>query len=294
MALRYYANSPATALTSSCSALATTITVDSVTGLPISYPYTLIIDRGQATEEAVEVTGAAGTTLTVTRGIDDTTAFAHAASAEVVHGITARDIREPNAHVNAESNVHGISGKVVGTEDVQTLANKNLSSGTNIFPASLVTRTGTQTLTNKTLTSPTITGVGQTQFATKASPTGREGTTTYSADPHLVLAVVANATYEVRVDIAIQDNNGGFKGRISFPSGTFMFQRQPVASPLEVYTHSGLSGGEYPINTGAKVTGLLFVGGTAGNVTLDWAQYVSSGQTTYLWTGSSMTLRRLA
>lgn len=128
MALRYYANAPATALTNSCSALATSITVDSVTGLPISYPYTLIIDRGLATEEVVEVTAAAGTTLTVTRGADSTTAFAHAASASVVHGITARDVREPNAHVNANSGVHGVTGDVVGTTDTQTLTNKTLTS----------------------------------------------------------------------------------------------------------------------------------------------------------------------
>lgn len=38
----------------------------------------------------------------------------------------------------------------------QTLTNKDLSSGTNTFPASVVTTSGTQTLTNKTLTSPKI------------------------------------------------------------------------------------------------------------------------------------------
>lgn len=37
-----------------------------------------------------------------------------------------------------------------------TLTNKDLTSGTNTFPTSLVTLTGTQTLTNKTLTSPKI------------------------------------------------------------------------------------------------------------------------------------------
>jgi hypothetical protein len=38
----------------------------------------------------------------------------------------------------------------------QVLTNKNLSSGTNTFPSSLVTETGSQTLTNKILTSPQI------------------------------------------------------------------------------------------------------------------------------------------
>ncbi len=39
----------------------------------------------------------------------------------------------------------------------QTLTNKDLSSGTNTLPSSVVTLTGTQTLTNKTLTLPVIT-----------------------------------------------------------------------------------------------------------------------------------------
>ncbi len=38
----------------------------------------------------------------------------------------------------------------------QTLSNKNLTSGTNTFPTSLATLTGTETLTNKTLTAPVI------------------------------------------------------------------------------------------------------------------------------------------
>lgn len=39
----------------------------------------------------------------------------------------------------------------------QTLTNKDLSSGTNTLPTSVVTTSGSQTLTNKTLTTPTIT-----------------------------------------------------------------------------------------------------------------------------------------
>lgn len=151
MTLRYYANAPATALTVSCTAVATSLQVDSVSGLPIQYPYTLIIDRGESTEEVVEVTAAAGTTLTATRGADSTTAFAHAAGATVVHGFSARDLREPNAHVN-ENSGHGTTGDVVGTSDAQTLTNKDLSSATNTFPSSLATDTdvtGVQTnLTN--------------------------------------------------------------------------------------------------------------------------------------------------
>ena len=174
MALRYYANAPATTLASSCSSAATSITVNSVSGLPIQYPYSLIIDRGLATEEVVSVTNASGTTLTVTRGIDSTTAFAHTINSPVVHGISAQDIRESNSHVNATAGVHGVTGSVLGTSDAQTITNKTIGTSNviNGFTASrlmmsdgtgklvaggvppvgaLVGDTDSQTLTNKTI-----------------------------------------------------------------------------------------------------------------------------------------------
>ena len=157
MALRYYANAPATSLASGITNSALSLTVVSATGFPVSYPYTLIIDRGEVTEEIVEVTAGSGDTLTVTRAADDSTAFQHSAGATVEHGISARDIREANTHVNSESGVHGVIGDVVGTTDAQTLSDKDLSDESNSFPASLATLTGTQALENKTLDNPTIT-----------------------------------------------------------------------------------------------------------------------------------------
>lgn len=166
MSIRFYTNAPATALNASISNSQTSMVVNAVTGLPIQYPYTLIIDRGTASEEAVSVTNASGTTLTVTRAIDSTTAFSHAVGATVEHGITAQDVREPNTHVNATSGVHGLAGALVGTTDVQTVTNKDLSAG-NTFPSSLATLTGSQTLTNKTvaLGSNTVSGT-RAQFNT--------------------------------------------------------------------------------------------------------------------------------
>lgn len=165
MARRYFSSTAAaTTLSSGIGSGTTSITVGSVSGFPGSYPYTLIVDPDTVNEEVVSVTAGAGTTLTVTRGVDGTAAVAHAGAAVVKHGVSARDFDEPNAHVNASAAVHGLAGTVVGTSDSQTLTNKTLTGGT-VNPTTLqqggvqaVTISGTQTLTNKTLTAPAVNG----------------------------------------------------------------------------------------------------------------------------------------
>jgi hypothetical protein len=234
MAVRQYANAPATALTNACTALATSIVVDSVTGLPITYPYTLIIDRGTASEEAVEVTNASGTTLTVTRGIDGTTAFAHSADAEVVHGITARDVREPNAHIEATDGVHGVTGDVVGTTDTQTLTNKTVSADSNtingfaassflvsdatgkadgsaaqkVVPAGAVVGTSdTQALTNKDLTSSTNTfpaSFPRGVLGVAQATANQTGITSETALTGLSVAVTAGTSRRIRISAIIR------------------------------------------------------------------------------------------
>ena len=190
----------------------TSFIVASVSGFP-SVPFTLIVDPDTSKEEVVTVTAASSTTLTVTRGEDSTQAVAHSAGAVVRHGVSGRDFREEQTHIAArgydadqaildlanQTHVHGLAsgdGSVVGTTKTQTLTNKTLTSpvitggqvGDNgiTFEGStadahetflavtdptadrtitlpdatgnVVLDTLTQTLTNKTLTSPTISG----------------------------------------------------------------------------------------------------------------------------------------
>lgn len=136
MALRNYSNTAVTtALVGGINSSDTSCVVGSTSGFPASTPYTLVLDFEAATQEVVEVTGVAGTTLTITRGVDNTSAQAHANAAVVVHAITKRDVAEPNTHIDASTNVHGLAGgaAVVGTTSAQTLTNKTMSGSSNTF-----------------------------------------------------------------------------------------------------------------------------------------------------------------
>jgi len=82
---------------------ATSITVGAATGFP-SVPWIAVIDQDTENEEVVLVTATSGggTTLTVTRGYNGTTAVSHAAGATFNHAVAAIDFDEPNAHVNTD------------------------------------------------------------------------------------------------------------------------------------------------------------------------------------------------
>ena len=84
----------------------------------------------------------------------------------------------------------------------QTLSNKNLTSGTNTFPSSLATLTGTETLTNKTLTDPKV------DLAINAQ-TGTTYTFVLADDCKLVTASNASAqTYTIPPVSSVAYNTG--------------------------------------------------------------------------------------
>lgn len=165
MALRYYRNGPARALAFPlANGTDTSITVDSASGFPTQFPYTIILDPDQSTEEVCDVTAAAGNVLTLTRGVDSTTAVAHGAGAVVYHGISARDPREANAHVNATTNVHGTTGSLVDTDSVQSIPGRKIFSDLEtVGGGDVVTLGAAQTVTAaKTFSALTTMNGGQT------------------------------------------------------------------------------------------------------------------------------------
>lgn len=99
-----------------------TITCDDLSNWPDGSvgPFYVVVDRGLAAEEKILCSSRTGNVLTVYtsglnvgRGADGTTVIAHNSNAEIEHVFTATDADEANAHVNAVSGVHGVTGSVV-------------------------------------------------------------------------------------------------------------------------------------------------------------------------------------
>ena len=186
MARNYSNTAVSTTLSTGINNSAMSITVASVTGYPAA-PFTIIIDPGTASEELCEVTHVSGNTFTVTRGVDGTPATAHGTGAVVVHGASARDFSEPQAHIDASTNVHGVGSgaAVVGTTSTQTLTNKTLTSPTINNP----------TISGGTWTSPSISGLSLTS-PTISSPTVTGGTLTSSTLVTPTIASFVNAQHD--------------------------------------------------------------------------------------------------
>jgi hypothetical protein len=155
---RYFSSTAQpTTLSASISNSQTSIPLAATTGFPVSFPYTLALDYGSSLEELVDVSSLAGLNANVTRGVDGTSAAAHSVGAVVRHVSSARDFNAFYIHMGASSGVHGIVGNVVGDTDTQTLTNKTLTS-----PIFSGTVTGTYTVNATGSATFTSSGTGVT------------------------------------------------------------------------------------------------------------------------------------
>ena len=155
---QYSSRSQQSTLTTAITAGTTSITVVSGSALlggvtiPAGRTFTLVIDPDTAIEEIVDATSVSTNTFVITRAIDGSSAQEHSAGAVVRHMAIGRDYRDANLHTQASASyndgagnaqsMHGIAsgeGDVVGTLKAQTLTNKILTSPTISDP----TLTGT-------------------------------------------------------------------------------------------------------------------------------------------------------
>ena len=170
--------------------------------------FTVAIDPDTINEEIVFITaGPSGDTFTITRGRAGSTAVAHSTGATIKHVLTSDDLTAFAAGISPVSSL-GFSGSTSGTTTVQATA----VAGTNTLtlPATtsdtLVGKATTDTLTNKTLTSPTI-NTATIATPTITNPTISTGTITtpvlVSPEERTTIAATA-ATGTVNFDASTQ------------------------------------------------------------------------------------------
>ena len=94
---QYKGAAASTTITAALTSVATTTTLTAITGWPTTaaVPFYVVIDPGTSSEEKCSVT-ISGSTLTLTRGQDDTTAVAHSSGATIYPVFSADDADEAN------------------------------------------------------------------------------------------------------------------------------------------------------------------------------------------------------
>jgi hypothetical protein len=251
---KYSSRSQQTTLTAALSSSGTSATVVSgsalLGGTTISAgeTFTVVIDPDTALEEIVDVTAVSTNTLTVTRGVDGSSGQAHSAGAVVRHMAIGRDYREANTHVEASSGVHGLTGSVVGTTDTQTLTNKTLTS---------------PVITSLSLGDGSIVFEGATADSYETTLTAAEPTADRTVTiPNATTTLVGTDTTQTLTNKTIDSASNTLTGVVTL-TGTQTLTNKTLTSPT--ITGTGAIAGTFTGNLTGNVTGT--VSGNAGTVT---------------------------
>jgi hypothetical protein len=128
--------------------------------------------------------------------------------------------------------------------------------------------------------------------------------TTLQADNDLVLPVDANGTYRLDMYLDYEAASGGdLKMGFTFPAGLLMRYHlvgtdnsgNPYTGSTNIQTSNPIvNGAGAAVLRGASFRGTVVTTGTAGNLTLTWAQNASNATSTIVHQYSHMMLTRLA
>jgi len=153
-----------------------------------------------------------------------------------------------------------------------------------------------------------VTGIGKFDFVRKTANQTVTNSSDYVDDNHLVLPVVANATYLMDgLLLYTGPSAGDMQVQFTGPAGASLaWTTRGAGAPCdatldEIETGAGILGGGkilgcYAAGTtqAATPTGIFRTAATAGNLLVRWSQYVANATVLTLYTDSYLTLRRVA
>jgi len=142
--------------------------------------------------------------------------------------------------------------------------------------------------------------------AAKPSDTSRASTTTQTADPDLVIALAANASYIITGYLGYANASasaGDLKYSFTAPTGNTTLWSSiridltgttTIAGPNAAGTGNNMTAQTSTLgDRSVHIFGTVITSGTAGNFTLNWAQNTSNATATIIRAGSLLMVQRI-